>query len=154
MSPVNSNSIHTYTATTSGTEVRVLLHAQVCHLSTATAIIHTQSPHPAQSSECCCTPSGASPVNSNSIHTYTATTSGIGVRVLLHALSCVTCQQQQHKFIHSHHIRHRGQSVVARLQVCNLPTATAVIHTHHIRYRGKSVVAMVTIPRRLWSCRT
>ncbi len=86
-------------------------------------------PHQAQRWECCCTPSGASPVNSNSIHTYTATTSGTAVRMLLHAFRCVTCQQQHHSFIHSHHIRHRGESVVARLQVWHLSTATAFIHT-------------------------
>jgi hypothetical protein len=115
---------HSYTATTSGTEVRVLLHAfrcvtyqqqqhsyihshhirhrgqsvvarlQVRHLSTATAFIQTQPPHPAQRWECCCTPSGASPTNSNSIHSYAATTTGREVRVLLHAFRCVTYQQQ------------------------------------------------------------
>ncbi len=85
--------------------------------------------HPAQRWECCCTPSGVSPVNSNSSHSYAATTSVTEVRVLLHAFRCVTCQQQQHSYVYK--------------------------HSHHIRYRGESVVAMVTIPRRtLWSCRT
>jgi hypothetical protein len=111
VSPVNSNSIHSYAATTSGTEVRVLLHAFRC-------VTCQQQQH-------------------LFMHT---TTSGTEVRVLLHAFRCVTCQQQQHLFMHT---TTSGTQVRVLLHAFRCVTyhhqKHSFIQRNHIRHRGNSV---------------